>query len=582
MNMPRSAKLIYLIAAVFLLTIVTQWQTADAQSQATIDCVNGEAVTLPLGIFPCLNVGFESAIPTNIIGLAPSTGADIWGWTDDMDTPDDRSDDREYAVIANAGHTAFVDVTNPGVPDYVASLAVPNGLENALWRDVKTMHNYALIVGDFNLINTHGVQIFDMKKLRALKDLSPLPALLPSSEAFQYLGTDEQPLNTVHNIVTNEETNMAYAVAAAPSCGGGLHAIDMSDPLNPTFAGCYDNEISNVHDALCVIYRGPDVEHHGKEICLNSSEDLYEVVDMTDPQNPILLSETIPPTLAYAHQGWLTEDQAYLVTGDELDELNGTVSNTTTYIFDVRDLDNIQLINAWSHATLSTDHNLYIKDGLAYLANYTAGLRILDLSDVADGELTEIGYFDSSPGRDEPATSGGLWSVYPYFESGTVVVNDLVKGLMVLRPALPNLAISQKVTTNSRAVPQPDDTVLYTTTLTNTGTIDATEMKVSINVNGVNYTMTGPDTIAVDETAAYTLSYTVLESDCDLLSAKSIAETTKDFTRRIDVPLETPVCAGVPLAVGLNSANTTTTMPLVLIAMILLGVTGVVFGRKRL
>ena len=38
---------------------------------------------------------------------------------------------------------------------------------------------------------------------------------------------------------------------------GGLHAIDVSDPLNPQFAGCYDED-GYTHDAQCVIYRGPD------------------------------------------------------------------------------------------------------------------------------------------------------------------------------------------------------------------------------------------------------------------------------------------------------------------------------------
>lgn len=582
MNMPRSRNPIYLFIFALLTSLAVLWQSASAQTNSTIDCINGE-VAIALSAFPCLNVGFESAIPTNIIGLAPSTGADIWGWTDDMDTPNDPSDDREYAIIANANHTAFVDVTNPAVPDYVASLPVPGNLENALWRDVKTMHNYALMVGDFNVINTHGVQIFDLKTLEGHRNdgLPMVPVILDATvDSFSYFGTEEEPLDTVHNIVTNEESNMAYAVAAAPACDGGLHAIDMTDPTNPVFAGCYDTPGYNVHDSLCVVYDGPDTAHQGKEICFNSSEDLYEIVDMTDPQNPVLLSSTIPPTLAYAHQGWLTEDQAYFVTGDELDELNLEVANTTTYIFDVRDLDDIRLINAWKHNTLSTDHNLYIKDGLAYLANYTAGLRILDLSAVAAGQLTEVGYFDVEPARDEPATSGGLWSVYPYFESGTIVVNDLVKGLMVLRPTLPNFAIEQSVTT-SQLVPQPNDVVNYETTLTNTGTVDATDMVVTIDINDVVYTMTGPEEIAVGESATYTFDYTIFFFNCNELRAKSRAESGQGVKRQVDVPLRTPICVEqVPLAVGLNNATTTTAVPILLAGLMLLGVTGIVFGRK--
>ena len=46
---------------------------------------------------------------------------------------------------------------------------------------------------------------------------------------------------------------------------GGLHAVDVSDPLNPTFAGCFGDD-GYVHDAQCTIYTGPDTEHQDKEV----------------------------------------------------------------------------------------------------------------------------------------------------------------------------------------------------------------------------------------------------------------------------------------------------------------------------
>ena len=41
--------------------------------------------------------------------------------------------------------------------------------------------------------------------------------------------------------------------------------VDVSDPLNPTFAGCFGGD-GYVHDAQCTIYTGPDTEHQGKEV----------------------------------------------------------------------------------------------------------------------------------------------------------------------------------------------------------------------------------------------------------------------------------------------------------------------------
>ena len=38
---------------------------------------------------------------------------------------------------------------------------------------------------------------------------------------------------------------------------GGLHMINVADPLNPVFEGCYADD-GYTHDVECVIYRGPD------------------------------------------------------------------------------------------------------------------------------------------------------------------------------------------------------------------------------------------------------------------------------------------------------------------------------------
>ena len=47
-----------------------------------------------------------------------------------------------------------------------------------------------------------------------------------------------------------------------------------------------------------------------------------------------------------------------------------------------------------------------------FQSNYEAGLRLLHL-DLADGSLTEYGYFDVFPSN-TTATFAGTWSNYPY------------------------------------------------------------------------------------------------------------------------------------------------------------------------
>jgi hypothetical protein len=46
--------------------------------------------------------------------------------------------------------------------------------------------------------------------------------------------------------------------------------IDINDPKDPTYAGCFQDH-GYVHDTQCVVYEGPDRRYHGREICFNSN-----------------------------------------------------------------------------------------------------------------------------------------------------------------------------------------------------------------------------------------------------------------------------------------------------------------------
>jgi hypothetical protein len=122
---------------------------------------------------------------------------------------------------------------------------------------------------------------------------------------------------------------------------------------------------------------------------------------------------------------------------DELDERN-FFGATRTLIWDVRDLDNPMYMNDYFGPTTAIDHNQYIVGDHAYQANYGSGLRILDISDIANGNLAEVGFFDVYP-ADDSLNFNGAWSVYPYFPSGNVMVSGIEQGLFILRP---NLATS--------------------------------------------------------------------------------------------------------------------------------------------
>jgi choice-of-anchor B domain-containing protein len=154
---------------------------------------------------------------------------------------------------------------------------------------------------------------------------------------------------------------------------------------------------------------------------------------VTDKSNPKAISHASYPAVAYAHQGWLTDDHRYFYLGDELDETAGegeAGKGTRTLIWDLQDLDDPVLLKEFVGTTPATDHNLYIKGNRMYQANYQAGLRILDISDPANPR--EVGYLDTTPEGTTPQMSG-TWSNYPYFSSGTIVVTSIGEGLFLVR-----------------------------------------------------------------------------------------------------------------------------------------------------
>ncbi len=373
--------------------------------------------------FPCEGVRLMSFLPISEIGGTRGVEmSDIWGWTDP-------ETGREYALAGRMDGTAFVDVTDPENPVYLGSLPMTEGARANSWRDIKVYRNHAYVVADN--AGEHGVQVFDLTRLRDVED----PPVTFDEDALY------EKVHSVHNIVINPESGFAYAVGSSgggETCGGGLHMIDIRQPENPTFAGCFADTRTGregtgyTHDAQCVMYQGPDEEHRGKEICVGANETALSVADVSDKENPTAVSMATYPNTGYTHQGWFGPDQRYFYLNDELDELQGLVDRTRTMVWDLSDLDDPIMVGQFDGPTASTDHNLYVVGDRIFQSNYVTGLRILDASQPE--ELEEVGYLDTVPyGENEPGF-GGSWSNYPFFESGTIVVTSGSEGLFVVRP----------------------------------------------------------------------------------------------------------------------------------------------------
>ena len=369
-------------------------------------------------------VSFLSVEDLAVDGTRGLRTNDNWGWTDP-------ETGKEWALVGLTDRLSFVDMSDPYNPVVVGVLPMTEGARASSWRDVKTYMNHAYIVSDG--AGQHGMQVFDLTRLR---DFDGTPQVF--DEDFVYTN-----IASAHNIVINEESGFAYSVGSSSggeTCGGGLHMIDIRDPKNPTFAGCFaDPETGRAstgysHDAQCVNYVGPDSDYAGREICIGSNETAISLADVTDKDAPVAISRAAYPNPGYTHQGWLTPDHRFLFVNDELDELSGIVDRTRTIVWDLTDLDDPQLVVEHLGTQESSDHNLYIQGNLMYQSNYQSGLRILDVSDPANP--TEVAYFDTVPYGDNGAGFGGSWSNYPYFESGVVLVTSGSEGMFLVRPTV--------------------------------------------------------------------------------------------------------------------------------------------------
>jgi choice-of-anchor B domain-containing protein len=357
------------------------------------------------GGYPCDHVELMDVEPLDVLG-GGANGNDCWGWVEP-------NSGREIALYGRSSGLSLIDVTDATDIKYFAN--VETASSPSLWRDVKVYNDHAFIVSE---AGGHGMQVVDLNNAAAL----PVDMVTELAADVTY-----GQFGNAHNIVINEETGYAYAVGTN-TFNGGLHIIDIQDPLNPVLVGSYDGAYT--HDAQAVVYNGPDADYAGHEMvfCFNGYGG-FAIVDAEDKTDVQLVSTLTYAQLGYTHQGWISEDQRIAFLNDELDESNFG-NNTRTYVLDIEDLDNPILLGYFTSPTPAIDHNMYVVGDKLYQSNYLSGLRILDTELAATGTLEEVAFFDTNPASDA-AQFDGTWSNYPYFPSGNVAISTFTHFFMV-------------------------------------------------------------------------------------------------------------------------------------------------------
>ena len=423
---------------ILCLVLVSSCQYEDYDDSKVIDsplaiCIDGFAKIPGTDYeYSCLNYDLMGRV--TLEEMDAEAGNDCWGWTDS-------TTGREYAIMGVNNGTSFIDITDSTSPQYLGKL--PTATVDSSWRDMKVYNDHVYIVSE---AGDHGLQVFNLANLRGLD----------SEQVFSADYTDKS-FGKAHNIAINEDSGYAYIAGARTK---GIYAFNLSNPLAPKLE-LEGSQFGYSHDAQIVNYKGPDQDHFGKEIYIGSNENKVDIVDVTDKSEPKLIS-TFLYDHQYTHQAWLTDDHKYALLGDELDEVDSNYelkadAKTRTVIIDLSDLDKPSLHHDYEAETKAIDHNGYVKGTEFFLASYTAGLRVLDILNIDQKSISEIGFFNTfidhndsglpnsttvksqDPDGDHSGKKGnssafnGAWSVYPFFKSENIIISDINSGLYIVK-----------------------------------------------------------------------------------------------------------------------------------------------------
>lgn len=380
-------------------------------------CVDGQAAG-----YTCHGLDLLARVPLPELELEATpnfaSANDVRGWSDAVTG-------REYLLVGRRNGVSIVDITEPAEPLPVGRLPSATGESDV--RDIDVAADHAYVVADG--VTGHGVQVLDLRRLRG-------------ADAYTVFSADVvyDGVGSARSIEIDAQTGYAYvtgSTAGAETCNGGLHMIDVRTPASPVFAGCFSQPGTGVvtdgytYDVHCVVYDGPDTEHRGREICLAGNVDHLVVVDVTDKSEPVALAVASYPDWGYIQQGSLTPDHRHFLQADGTDEIKGFVERTRLLVWDLGDLDEPVLVTEYLGPTEAVDRQVLVRGDLAYYANSTYGLRVLDVGDPRQPD--DLAHFDTHPGSDltDPV---GAWASQP-LDSGVIAVSSTRDGLFLLQPS---------------------------------------------------------------------------------------------------------------------------------------------------
>ncbi len=156
--------------------------------------------------------------------------------------------------------------------------------------------------------------------------------------------------------------------------GNTLYVWDVSDPTAPLLADSVMIDARTVNDvkvradgALAAI------THEGS----NDGQNGVTLLDLADPLHPTVITRFFQSLETGVHNAWLDGNYLYLV-------VDGVSPTSGLRVLDITDLANPMVVSDY-YAGSSFLHDVYVRDGLAFLSHWNAGLVILDVGNGVAG-----------------------------------------------------------------------------------------------------------------------------------------------------------------------------------------------------
>ncbi|MBA2724850.1 MAG: hypothetical protein H0U53_02570 [Actinobacteria bacterium] len=317
-----------------------------------------------------------------------------------------------FGVLGNEGGVRILDAKG-GTPKEVAFLKCP-GSQN----DVAVVKPGLLALGYHSgtcgASPGAGVRLIDVRNPRKPRFLSSVE--LPGGS---------------HTISVYPGTSIIYSSPGGLRNGGSLEQIiDASNPkkmevvstFKPNELGCHDITFARAADGDTTL-----------GFCAGGGE--VTIWDVTDPLAPIVISHGFTPSF-FPHAAVPTPDGKHLVITDENFAAHDCVSGATgaMWVFDITTPEAPVLVGHWGPkrgknpvGTIASEwctaHNLNFvgKTSQAVVSWYTGGTSVVDFSNPLTPK--EVAYFMPD--------DADVWSAY--FHEGLIYVNDLMRGIDVLK-----------------------------------------------------------------------------------------------------------------------------------------------------